>query len=710
MMTSSIAVPAASEAAAAVSAGSAPLLWQPKDVQSSTMYKFAQFVQQRLGDSCPFATELAATATTSSLSDEPSTASVLALYNALHKWSITDIEGFWAAVWDHLGVIASQPYERVLESGKTMDQLPKWFEGARLNYAENILSRYRDDASTAMLATREPIGKNEFDIETISYAELYKRVEKFAGALRAAGVGTGDRVCAYIPNCWQAIVAFLAASSLGAIWSSTSPDFGVVGVLDRLSQIQPKVLISCNAIVYNGKVHDHMAKLRQVVDGLESSLEAVVVIPFVTEHATDLSTVNHKRVQSWDDFANSSAGQPLEFAQLPFDHPLYILFSSGTTGKPKCLVHGAGGMLLQHYKEHVIHGSTTRDDVILQYTTTGWMMWNWLVGGLSTGASIVVYDGSPFKPTPGVLFDLIDTANVTLFGTSAKFIQSLEDAQYLPAQHHSLSRLRGVYSTGSPLKPESFDFAYQHIKSDIMLGSITGGTDICSLFAGHNAMLPVYRGEIQCRTLGMAIESWDESTQQPIYDRSGDLLCVKPFPCQPVFFWGDSDNAKYRAAYFDNYAGVWYHGDFVIVSSTTGGVVMLGRSDGTLNPGGVRFGSAEIYNVIDTFPQIADSLVVGQKMGEDERVVLFIKLADESLESIPSELLASVKTTIRSKLSPRHVPSVILPIKDIPYTINGKKVEVAVKRILSGQKVIPSGTLANPDSLNQFYDIPALKI
>ncbi|KAI8596189.1 hypothetical protein EDD21DRAFT_312471, partial [Dissophora ornata] len=494
------------------------------------------------------------------------------------------------------------------------------------------------------------------------------------------------------------------------------------GVLDRFSQIKPKLLFSVNAVVYNGRPHDHVQKLRQVLEGLDM-VEKVILIPFVPSLPCEASSVDNGT--TWFQFLATSgeestssvtaaAEEPIEFEPLPFNHPLYILFSSGTTGKPKCIVHSAGGMLLQHKKEHIIHGNLNSSDILFQYTTTGWMMWNWLVSGLTLGATIVLFDGSPFKPGPSALWDLIEQEKVTAFGTSAKYIQAIQDVHYFPNQQNNLSSLHSIYSTGSPLKPESFDFVYEHIKGDLLLGSITGGTDICSLFASHNAALPVYRGEIQCRSLGMKIEAWT-APNTPVFGASGDLVCSRLFPCMPVYFWDDPEHKKYRSAYFDNYSGVWYHGDFVWINPNTGGIVMLGRSDGTLNPNGVRFGSAEIYNIVDTYPEVEDSLCVGQTLhdGTDERVVLFLKLAKnkdgKDHEHMDVDLVNRIKTHIRNQLSPRHVPAFVLRTTDIPYTINGKKVEIAVKKIISGQTVVASGTLVNPESLELYYNIPELK-
>ncbi|KAJ2426061.1 hypothetical protein GGF47_002305 [Coemansia sp. RSA 2524] len=639
----------------------------------------------------------------------------LETYEELYAWSVTDIESFWADCWAYTGTKASANYTHVLESGKTMDNVPKWFSGAALNYTENVLGGMENNQQPALYSLGE--GR---DMKSMTFAELYTQVRLCASAMRRVGVVAGDRVAGYVPNVSETVVAFLAAASIGAIWSSTSTDFGTTAVLDRFAQIEPKLLFSTDATGYNGKTHSHVSKLETVAQELPSA-KRVVVIPFDDcATAADLSSVPNACL--WNDFislADSSA--ELEYEQLPFDHPLAILFSSGTTGKPKCLVHSAGGILLQHRKEHQITQDIGPGDVMLYYTTTGWMMWNWLVGALSVGAAIVLYEGSPFKPNAGVLWDIVDRLGVTAFGTSAKYIQSLEDADYNPKDHHSLQTLRAIYSTASPLKPNSFDFVYKHIKSDVCLSSITGGTDICSLFCGANTALPVYRGEIQARGLGMAIECWADKNK-PALDQSGDMVCVKPFPCMPVYFWGDDGGQRYRAAYFEQYPHVWYQGDFMAINSQTGGVHMLGRSDGTLNPAGVRFGSAELYNIVDTYPEVADSLVVGQQLGIDERVLMFLEMADGHL--FLADIVNRIRTHIRSQLSPRHVPALILPVAGIPYTRNSKKLEIAVKKLVSelyrvAQETSPeealrtvkadektTSTLANPESLDQFYLIP----
>ncbi|XP_072033064.1 acetoacetyl-CoA synthetase-like [Amphiura filiformis] len=625
-------------------------------------------------------------------------------YHDLWQWSVDKYSDFWEACWKFFDIIHSQPYEQVVDTSKGIDAIPEWFHGSRLNYAENML-RYDDDR-VAIFAAAE--GKD--NVERVTFHELKQKVAQYAAAMKEMGIKSGDRVVGYIPNCEVAITAMLAVASIGAVWSSTSPDFGVTGVLDRFKQIQPKLIFSVDAVVYNGKTHDHLAKLRQVVLGLPE-LEKVVVIPYV-KNKGDIDVADIKNSTFLGDFLASgkqSDGSvpPLTYEQLPFNHPLYIMYSSGTTGVPKCMVHSAGGTLMQHLKEHILHGNMTRDDVIIYYTTTGWMMWNWLATALAVGAAIVLYDGSPLVPSPNVLWDLVDKLGITILGTGAKWLQVLNDKKVYPKETHKLDSLQCILSTGSPLTPSSYDYVYTKVKENLLLGSISGGTDIVSCFMGQNWNLPVYRGEIQGRNLGMAIESWNDEGKH-VYGESGELVCTKPFPCMPTHFWNDKDGVKYKKAYFSKYNGVWAHGDFCTINSKTGGILMQGRSDGTLNPSGVRFGSADIYNVVEDFKEIQDSLCVPQRnVHSEERVILFLKMVPDV--EFSKEVVQRVRQAIRRELSARHVPEVMLETKDIPYTINGKKVEVAVRNVIAGQEVTHRGAFANPESLDLYKDIPELQ-
>ncbi|XP_013064717.2 acetoacetyl-CoA synthetase-like [Biomphalaria glabrata] len=624
-------------------------------------------------------------------------------YRDLHRWSCDNYPEFWGEVWAYADIIHSKPYDEVIDKKLNISAIPEWFKGSRLNFAENLL-RYDDD-KVAIYATGE--GQNEIKQKT--FRELRQSVAQFASAMKKYGVEKGDRVVGYIPNCMEAVECMLAASSIGAIWSSTSPDFGVVGVLERFTQIRPKLIFSVNAVNYNGKVHSHMEKLEQVVKGLPD-LEKVVIIPFVTGRAVDLTIVPHSITLEEFLQAGLEKGQvpKLVFEQLPFNHPLVIMYSSGTTGVPKCMVHSAGGTLMKHLSEHLFHGNMDRSDIMLYYTTAGWMMWNWMVTALAVGSAIVLYDGSPLVPHPNILWDIVDKLGVTILGTGAKWLAVLEDKGVKPKGTHSLASLKAILSTGSPLKTQSFDYVYRDIKSNVLLGSISGGTDIIACFMGQNWTVPVYRGEIQCLLLGCDMQSWHE-TGKPVWNQDGELVCLTPFPSMPVYFWNDDDGTKYKKAYFNKFPNIWAHGDYCLINSETGGVLMLGRSDGTLNPNGVRFGSAEIYHVVESFKEIQDSVCVGQKSkdGSDERVVLFLKMAPGS--EFGSTVVESIKNHIRTYLSARHVPAVILPIADIPYTISGKKVEVAIKQALSGQEVLQRGALANPDCLDLYYNIPELQ-
>ncbi|XP_042579507.1 acetoacetyl-CoA synthetase [Cyprinus carpio] len=628
----------------------------------------------------------------------------LAGYNDLYQWSVDSYPEFWAQVWKFGGITCSKMYEEVVDVSKRISDVPEWFKGSRLNYAENLL-KHKDQDKVALYAATE--AKEE--IVKVTFGELRRDVALVAAAMRKMGIKAGDRVVGYLPNGIHAVEAMLAAASIGAIWSSTSPDFGVNGVLDRFSQIQPKLIFSVAAVVYNGKQHDHMEKLQNVVKGLPD-LKKVVVIPYVrSRQETDLSKIPNSVFL--DDFlATGKEGDQdpqLEFEQLPFSHPLFIMYSSGTTGAPKCMVHSAGGTLIQHLKEHILHGNMTYNDVIVYYTTTGWMMWNWLVSSLAVGASVVLYDGSPLVPSANVLWDLVDRLGITIFGTGAKWLAVLEERNLKPANTHNLQTLHTLLSTGSPLKPQSYEYVYTCIKNNVLLGSISGGTDIISCFMGQNMTVPVYRGEIQARNLGMAVESWN-CEGKPVWGESGELVCLKPIPCQPTHFWNDENGSKYHKAYFSTFPGVWAHGDYCKINPKTGGVVMLGRSDGTLNPNGVRFGSSEIYNIVEAFEEVSDSLCVPQYSSDgEERVILFLKMGPN--KSFSQELVGKIRRAIRVALSARHIPALILETKDIPYTISGKKVEVAVKQVIAGKDVTQRGAFSNPDSLDLYKNLPELQ-
>ena len=522
-----------------------------------------------------------------------------------------------------------------------------------------------------------------------------------ADALRKAGVEKGDRVAGFMPNMPEAVIAMLAAASIGAVWSSSSPDFGIKGVLDRFTQIEPKILFSANGYFYNGKPFDSLEKLNSILKKLPS-VKKVVVVPY-SEKDPDISYVRDGIL--YDDFASGQYAAELTFEQLPFDHPLYIMYSSGTTGLPKSIVHGAGGTLIQHLKELRLHTDLTRDDTIFYFTTTGWMMWNWLVSSLAVGATIVLYDGSTFHPDSGAMWRLAEQLRISIFGTSAKFIAASEAAAEKPLKQYDLKKMRAILSTGSPLIEENYEYVYRDIKKDLQLASISGGTDIISCFALGNPTLPVYRGELQCRGLGMKVDAYDaEGTS--VRNEKGELVCTAAFPSMPVYFWNDEDGSKYHNAYFNRYPNIWHHGDYIEINDH-GGVKIFGRSDATLNPGGVRIGTAEIYRVVENLPEIADSLVVGQDWEDDERVILFVKLNDNS--DLTEDLRKSIKSSIRTNCSPRHVPSKILPIADIPYTINLKKVEIAVRKMIHGEEVKNKDALANPDSLELFRDLTELQ-
>jgi acetoacetyl-CoA synthetase len=617
-------------------------------------------------------------------------------YAELHRWSIEHPEEFWASLWQYGGVIGDMGATVVADA----DKMPgaRWFPEARLNYAENLLCRRApDDEGDALVFWGEDKVRRR-----MSHAELYRRVARLAAAMRAEGVVAGDRVAAYMPNMPEAIVAMLAAAAIGATFTSASPDFGVQGVLDRFGQVEPKLLFAGDGYHYNGKTIDIMERVAEIAGRLPS-LQRVVVTPYVRAGGDGLAGIG-KGIMLDDFVAPFADRTTIDFARLPFDHPLLIMYSSGTTGAPKCIVHGAGGTLLQHLKEHRLHGDVRAGDRMFYFTTTGWMMWNWLVSGLASGATLLLYDGSPFLNTGNILFDYADAEGMSHFGTSAKFLDALAKALVRPRKTHALDRLRVIFSTGSPLAPEGFDFVYACIKHDVQLASICGGTDIVSCFIGGNPAAPVWRGEIQCAGLGMATDVFGDDGK-PLRGRKGELVCTRPFPVMPIGFWNDPGDAKYRAAYFERFPGVWTHGDFA-EHTAHDGFVIYGRSDATLNPGGVRIGTAEIYRQVEKLDEVLESLVIGQEWKKDVRMVLFVRLRDGLV--LDDALVAKIKQTIRADTTPRHVPAKILQVSDIPRTKSGKIVELAVRNVVDGQPVKNAEALANPEALEQFRNRPEL--
>ncbi|WP_375738219.1 acetoacetate--CoA ligase [Pseudomonas boanensis] len=618
----------------------------------------------------------------------------LADYPALHAWSVANREAFWQAIVEFFDIRFSSAPQAVLEEGPAMPSA-HWFPGATLNFAEHLLRR--SDDHPALIAIAEDGGR-----EQLSYAELASQVAGLQRSLQAAGVGVGDRVAAFMPNTWQTVVGMLAATSLGATWSSCSPDFGTQGVIDRFGQIEPKVLIAAAGYRYAGKVLDLTTKLNEILERMPS-LEQLVVVPFARPEATPGDFTTHAKVTLWRDFY-TPGGEPA-FTQMPFDQPLYILYSSGTTGVPKCIVHGVGGTLLQHVKEHGLHTDLRTDDTLFYYTTCGWMMWNWLVSGLALGATLVLFDGSPFHPGAERLIDLIDAEGISIFGTSAKYLAALEKAGEKPGQSHQLTRLKALLSTGSPLSHESFEYVYRDIKADLCLSSISGGTDIVSCFALGNPVLPVWRGELQCKGLGMDVQVWNEDGK-PVVGEKGELVCARHFPSMPVCFWNDPEGAKFKAAYFETFPGVWAHGDYA-EETPHGGLVIHGRSDAVLNPGGVRIGTAEIYRQVEKVEEVLESIAIGQDWDSDVRVVLFVRLREGVV--LDEALQTHIRQVIRANTTPRHVPAKIIAVTDIPRTISGKIVELAVRNVVHGKPVKNTDALANPQALELFRELPELK-
>ena len=613
-------------------------------------------------------------------------------YDSLYQWSIDDSPAFWSALWDYADVISGHRGQAVLEYPERMPGA-RWFPEARLNFAENLL-RFRDDRPAVIFR-----GEDNTRIE-LSHSELYRQVAQLASALRRQGVTVGDRVSGFMPNIPATLIGMLATTSIGAIWSSCSPDFGINGVLDRFGQVKPKVLLTTDGYRYNGKVLNSLERVQGIADQLHS-VETIVVAPFI-DSKPDISQLD--RAVLWGDFIDSEA-EEINFEQLPFDHPLYVMYSSGTTGVPKCIVHSTGGTLLQHLKEHILHTDVDRDDRLFYYTTCGWMMWNWLVSGLATGCTLILFDGSPFAPTPEVLWDIAEQEKISIFGTSAKYIAALEKAGVQPRESHDLSALKAILSTGSPLAHESFEYVYRDIKTDLQLSSISGGTDIVSCFALGCPILPVYAGELQCRGLAMAVDIFDDEGR-PLRGEKGELVCTQPFPSMPIGFWNDPDGLKYHDAYFGQFDNIWAHGDYGEITEHDG-LVIHGRSDAVLNPGGVRIGTAEIYRQVEKVEGVQESLCIGQPWDSDVRVILFVRLQDGLV--LDDALIKEIRRTIRAETTPRHVPAKVIQVSDIPRTISGKIVELAVRKVVLGEEVKNKDALANPEALELFRDLPELQ-
>ncbi len=639
-------------------------MWQPTEEQinNSQMMDYMQLVNQKFGLS-------------------------LKKYSQLYDWSIEKAEDFWGSFWEYSQIIHHSPYSQVVDD---LGKMPgaKWFDGATLNFAENLL-RYRDDKIAILFQGEDGTQSS------LTYKELHDQVSRLARSMREMGIVKNDRVAGFMPNIPETIIAMLATSSIGAIWSSCSPDFGIKGVLDRFQQIEPKLIFAADGYLYNGKTIDCLSKLKKILTDLPS-IKKTIIVPF----AGDSNTNVIKNSMLWNDFLHKDSGDII-FEQLPFDHPLYIMYSSGTTGLPKSIVHSAGGTLIQHLKELKLHTDLTQNDKIFYFTTCGWMMWNWLISSLAVGATIVLYDGSPFYPDGTALLKMADEVGITVFGTSAKYISSLESAGIKPKQISSFPKLRTILSTGSPLVEENFDFVYGEWKEDVQLASISGGTDIISCFALGNPILPVRRGELQCRGLGMKVESYNEKGMS-VRNEKGELVCTQAFPSMPIYFWNDSNGKKYQSAYFDVYPNIWHHGDYLEINDF-GGVKIYGRSDTTLNPGGVRIGTAEIYQTVERFNEVEDSLVIGQPWQNDERIILFLKMKDQI--TLTNNLKTRVKKSIRESCTHRYVPAIIIAVEDIPYTINGKKVELAVKQVIQNIEVKNIDSLVNPSILDFYKDI-----
>ena len=617
-------------------------------------------------------------------------------YADLHAWSVDDIALFWDEIWQLSDMQSQHKGERILING---DRMPgaNWYPDAKLNYAQNLL-KFRDDR-TALVFRGEDDTRH-----SLTYAELYLRVAQLSSALRQHGISPGDRIAGFMPNVIDTVVAMLATTSLGAVWSSCSPDFGINGVLDRFGQIKPRILFTTDGYLYNNKTLNSLERVAGIAAKL-NSIEKIIVCDHVTQKAdlAELQATAPDKAIHLEDFIDRHA-TTIDFTPMNFNDPLYVMYSSGTTGVPKCIVHSIGGTLLQHNKEHILHTDVKREDVLFYYTTCGWMMWNWLVNGLAVGCTVVLYDGSPFK-TPTIMMDIAQQEGISIFGTSAKYIAAIENAGVKPAASHNLSKLRTLLSTGSPLAHESFDFVYEHIKQDVLLASISGGTDILSCFALGCPILPVYRGQLQAAGLGMAVEIYNDEGR-PILQEKGELVCSKPFPSMPIYFWDDADGCKYHDAYFDQFDNIWAHGDYGEITAQQG-IIIHGRSDAVLNPGGVRIGTAEIYRQVEAVEGVMESIVVGQNWQDDVRVILFVVLQSEI--DLTDTLVNNIKQQVRANTTPRHVPAKVIQVADIPRTISGKIVELAVRKVIHGEPVKNKDALANPEALDLFVDLPELQ-
>jgi acetoacetyl-CoA synthetase len=645
-------------------------LWQPtkQQIEGSNLHKFMDQVNHSYG-------------------------MTISNYDELYEWSVKDLENFWQATWDFCDVLAHAQATTVLQNHENMEQ-SRFYPQARLNYAENLLRQTGEQDAIVFW------GESKVK-QRLSHDQLRRKVAQMASALRAEGVKPGDRVAGFVPNSPEAVIAMLATASIGAVWSSCSPDFGVQGVLDRFSQIEPKVIFSCDGYYYNGKVFDSTAKLKEIVDQLPSVRKTIVW----AYAGGELSLDQIPHGISWDAFVQDHLDAELRFESLPFNHPLFVMFSSGTTGKPKCIVHGAGGTLLEHLKEHQLHCDVKPGDRVFYFTTCGWMMWNWLVSALASQATLLLYDGSPMEPDGNILFDYADAEGMTLFGASAKYIDALAKAGVKPMGTHKLSTVRMMTSTGSPLVPESFDYVYSNIKKDMCLASISGGTDIIGCFAMGNPIGAVWRGELQARGLGLAIDVYDDSGH-PLREQKGELVCTEPFPSMPIGFWNDDNHEKYHKAYFDRFPNIWCHGDFVEITEHNG-LIIYGRSDAVLNPGGIRIGTAEIYRLVEQIDEVIESIAVGQDWDGDVRVVLFVKLRPGI--TLSDELQKRIRLVIRQNASPRHVPAKIIQVADIPRTRSGKIVELAVRDVIHDRQVKNLEALANPEALDLYKNLQDLK-